>query len=238
MLSVGCGGGGRGGNDQVDSGPPWPSNPEVVLTTTFSDPTGDLEALPVGQDGPPYSGPVDFPQVDVTQVKLGVSDGHLYLRIQFSAPLPTAEVHILPAGEIEEQWVRSQGFSFSLNSDNNGATGGAGEGVSGVDLFFALGFRYSSGGSQTLAYANWSFPDGDIHHNARTVEGQLGAGGPGSDFALVRYPIATMGSYFPRGNTVAVGAWSEAESSSAGGARKYHHFAFDRVITNGTWAIP
>ncbi len=224
--------GGSGGNTFPD---PWPSNMGAVLTTMFTDPAGDQQALPPEQEGPPYPGPVPFPAVDVTEIAMGVDGDFLYMRVQFAGPIPTADVHIPADGVVEEQWVRSQGMNVSLNSDGNTATGGAGEGVTGVDVFFAVGFRY---GTQTLVYANWDFPDGDVHHAVHNAHGELGSGGPGHDFVVARYRVADLGAFFPRGELVDVGSWSEAESYNADGTLKYHHFAYDRAIDGGHWTIP
>ena len=68
-------------------------------------------------------------------------------------------------------------------------------------------------------------------------EAELGGGGPGHDYAIVRYRIVDLGAYVPRGEQVEVGSWSEAESFDAAGDLKYHHFAFDRMIEDDTWII-
>ncbi len=60
----------------------------------------------------------------------------------------------------------------------------------------------------------------------------------GTNFGIVRYDISELETYVPRGTTVDVGSWSEAESFDAQGELKYHHFAFDRVIDGGSWQIP
>ena len=70
------------------------------------------------------------------------------------------------------------------------------------------------------------------------MNGELGQGGPGHDFVFVRYDVSDLGSFFPHGQSVDIGSWSETESFDADGELKYHHFAFDRVIDGGVWAIP
>jgi hypothetical protein len=112
--------------------------------------------------------------------------------------------------------------------------GGGGEGVSGVDIFFAINFDY---GSRVQVYANYGFPTGDLHEPQGQEEAELGGGGPGHDYAIVRYRIVGLGAYVPRGEQVEVGSWSEAESFDAAGDLKYRHFAFDRVIEDDTWII-
>jgi hypothetical protein len=110
--------------------------------------------------GPPYSGPAPFPSVDVERVLLGIEGDFLFMRVDFAGAIPTAVVHIAESGETEEQWVRNQGFNVSVNSDGDIQTGGGGEGVSGVDIFFAINFDY---GSRVQVYANYGFPTGDLH---------------------------------------------------------------------------
>ena len=242
MLVIGCGpndaptGPGFGpGDDTVTFEAPWPEDLAATLTTVFTDGAGDQEALPPEMAGPPYSGPVPYPAVDVTEILLGADAEFMYMRVQFASTIPSAAVHVSEAGEIEEQWVRNQGMNVALNSDGDIDTGGGGEGVSGIDIFFAVGFEY---GQKTSVYANWDFPDGDLHNQMNHMLGEVGEGGVGHDFVLVRYDISQLGAFFPRGATVDVGSWSEAESFNQDGSLKYHHFAFDRVIDGGQWGIP
>ena len=68
--------------------------------------------------------------------------------------------------------------------------------------------------------------------------GELGEGGQGFDYVLVRYKIDELGAYFPLGSTIELGSWSEGESFNSDGTLKYHHFAFDRAIDGGRWSIP
>lgn len=213
---------------------PWPDDLNAVFDASFADPSGDQEGLPPEMAGPPYSGPVLFPSIDVTDVRLGVDGDFLYMRVQFAGPVPSDVVHVAQAGEVEEQWVKNQGMNVAANVDGDEATGGSGEGVSGIDIFFAVSFDY---GVQAQIYANYEFPDGDVHHHQNQIVGELGPGGPGHDFAVARYDVSSLGAFFPRGTTVEVGSWSEAESFNADGSLKYHHFAFDRVIDGGLWSI-
>ena len=213
----------------------WPADLAAVLTQSFPDGTGDLELMPPEQAGPPYSDPVPYPPIDITEIAVGVEGEYLYMRVDFAGTIPTDVVHVAAAGEVEEQWVKNQGMNIALNTDGDIQTGGGGEGVSGIDIFFAVSFDY---GLRDQVYANYDFPDGDLHHNQQQVEGELGDGGPGHDFALVRYDVSGLGSFFPGGQTVDVGSWSEAESFNADGSLKYHHFAFDRTIDGEQWSIP
>ena len=236
-----CGGGSTGPSDDGGGPPvtrfdaPWPSNLSTILTTAFADGVGDQEALPTWMAGPPYSGPVPFPSVDVTNISVGVDGQFLYMRVDYAGTIPDDAVHFQPAGEIEEQWVENQGMNIALNVDGDIGTGGGGEGVSGIDTFFAIGFDF---GVAPNIYSNWDFPDGDVHHNQHHREGELGEGGPGFSYAVARYDLTDLGAFFPFGTTVDVGSWSEAESFNQDGSLKYHHFAFDRVIDGGSWEIP
>jgi len=236
LLGSCGGGGGSSGLATATTFPdPWPPDLNVVLTTVFADGAGDQEAMPPAQAGPPYSGPVPFAPVDVTQIAVGIDGDFLYMRVDYLGVIPTAVVHIPAAGEVEEQWVRNQGMNIALNSDGNLATGGGGEGVSGIDIFFAISFEY---GTRNLIYANWDFPGGDLHFPTYQMDGELGEGGPGFNYAIVRYRIANLGPFLPFGQTVDIGSWSEAESYNADGSLKYHHFAYDRAIDGGSWTIP
>ncbi len=185
--------------------------------------------------GPPYSGPVSYPPVDVTEVAVGIDGDFLYMRVTYAGIVPSIVVHVPANGEVEEQWITNQGMNIALNTDGDQGTGGSGEGVSGVDIFFAVSFEY---GQRHQVYTNWDFPDGDIHNHVGHLEGELGEGGPGFDYALARYPITTLGAFLPRGSTVEIGSWSEAESYDGAGNLLYHHFAFDRVIDGQSWVIP
>lgn len=235
--TVACAGGGDStGPEGTTFDAPWPSNLNAVLTTTFTDPQGDQELLPPDQDGPPYSAPVAFPSVDITSIAVGVDGAFLYMRVDYAGVIPVDPAYIAPSGEIEEQWVTNQGMNIALNVDGDVGTGGGGEGVSGIDIFFAVSFDF---GDRSLIYVNWDFPDGDLHHNVSQMDGELGDGGPGEDYAVVRYDISNLGAFFPRGETVDIGSWSEAESYDApNGNLMYHHFAYDRVIDGGTWLLP
>lgn len=215
--------------------PTWPVDEVSLFSITFTDGTGDLAALPTAWEAPSYSGLVSYPPVDVERIRLGVQDDYLYMRVDFVAPIPDEPVHIPRSGEVEEQWVRNQGMNVALNTDGNRETGGGGEGVKGIDIFFAIALEY---GSRIEVYANYDFPTPDVHLNQSQIEGELGDGGPGHDFVLVRYDISGLGAYLPRSVPLEVGSWSEAESYDSDGTLKYHHFAFDRVIDGGIWTIP
>jgi hypothetical protein len=237
LLLGACGGGdptGPGGPDAFTYSEPWPNDVAPILTTVFVDGQGDQEALPPEMAGPPYSGVVRFPSVDVVRVAMGIEGDFLFMRVDFAGQIPTDVVHIPQNGEVEEQWVHNQGMNVSVNSDGDLETGGGGEGVSGVDIFFAVSFDF---GVRSQIYANYGFPTGDLHEAQGEEEAELGQGGPGYTYAIVRYRIADIRSYVPAGATVEVGAWSEAESFDAAGSLKYHHFAFDRVIDHQTWTI-
>ncbi len=110
MLLTACGGG--GGPTEADGSvafaypEAWPSDLAAVFTTTYVDGTGDQVALPPEMAGPPYSGPVPFPPVDVERVLLGIEGDFLFLRVDFAGAIPTAVVHIAESGETEDNtWI-------------------------------------------------------------------------------------------------------------------------------------
>ena len=219
LTLIACGGGGDGGGS--NSGPtpftfaePWPADMSAVYTITVNDTVDDLEIAPGG--APPYM--TDYPPVDVVGVSLGVDGDFLYVRFDFNAALPTGDVTIPDSPPVEAQIVENQSISVNFNSDGDLATGAGGEGIDGIDIFFALVLEY---GFEYMVYTNFGFPDGDIHHHQGHAEGELGDGGPGFDYAVLRFRISDFSAYFPRGETLEFGGWSEAESTL------YHHFAFD-----------
>lgn len=226
---TGCGSSSSGPSPSAD---PWPTSYGEILTASVTDPPNDLVKAP--QDAPPYSTPVSYPAIDVTRVSFGFRGKYLYLRVDFAGVLPKTVVSIPRTGDIEPQTVARQGFNLSVDADNSDATGTFGEGIAGIDIFYALGLYY---GDRTIAYANYDFPPpgdphyGDVHYNRGHLEGEVGEGGPGSSYLIVRFDTSSLGAYVPRGTTVEVGGWSEAESSL------YHHFAFDPLV-HGTWFIP
>lgn len=221
------------GNGLVD--PVDTTDYSAVFTDTINDSVNDLRLLPPEQGAPPYAEAYDLPYVDVTRILLGIDGIYLYLKVEFRGAIPTGEVPIMASGEVEAQIVTNQGMNVALNTDNNRETGGGGEGVQGIDIFFAVSFNY---GASNDIYCNYDFATNDVHDHQQQVTGKLLQGGPGSNFALVRYDISGLGEFFPRGTTVELGEWSEAESYNADGTLKYHHFAFDPIDQGVTWTIP
>ena len=72
----------------------------------------------------------------MTNVQLGVDGDWLYMRVDYYGVIPAAGVAIAADGEIEAQTVGGQGMNFAMNTDGDIQTGGGGEGVSGIDIFF------------------------------------------------------------------------------------------------------
>ena len=226
VPSLGCGGG--GGDSATD---PWPGDIGSILSSVLADPADDPEVAPGG--GPPYV--THYAPADIRDVSLGMDGKYLYMRLDFSGILPHGNVYVPADGVVEEQTVHGQSFSINLDCDNSDVTGANGEGVKGLDIYFAINMLY---GIETMAYANYDFPPpgdpnyGDVHYHNGHVEGEVGAGGPGYDFLLLRYDVSGVDPFFfPRGTTVEIGAWSEAESDL------YHHFSFD-PMNPSNWAIP
>ncbi|MBI5837260.1 MAG: hypothetical protein HZB25_08450 [Candidatus Eisenbacteria bacterium] len=227
ILPAGCG----DPTTQPAPSDPWPTDYTDIMAAGLTDPVGDLRLAPGG--APPYRQPVGYPPVDITRLSLGIHGKYLYMRADFSGPLPGARVSIPHSGEVEAQEVSSQAFNISVDSDNDDATGAWGEGIAGVDIFFAVKLEY---GQWSTAYANFGFPPPgnphyrDIHYNSGHIEGQMGPGGPGASYIIVRMDVSSLGTYLRPGSTVEIGGWSEAESNL------YHHFAFD-PLAPGQWTL-
>jgi hypothetical protein len=94
---------------------------------------------------------------------------------------------------------------FSLNVD----------GVDDIDIFFPVGFQY---GLRNNVYCNWDFMDNDVDKNQEHMEGEFGQGGSGYNYAIVRYDMSDLGSFFPRGQTVDIEPASECQSYNADGS--------------------
>ncbi|MCU7920048.1 MAG: hypothetical protein KZQ95_17085 [Candidatus Thiodiazotropha sp. (ex Epidulcina cf. delphinae)] len=226
VLLLGCGGddndSSSGGGPAINSvvfSDPWPTDINAVYSVASAESSGDHEIAPGG--APPYSTPVDYPPVDLIGLSMGVEGGFLYIRFDFAGVIPTATNPVAESGEVEAQTVLGQGISVNFNSDGDLNTGAGGEGIHGIDIFFAFSLEY---GRPPYVYADYGFPDGDIHHPLGHADGELGEGGPGYDYVLLRFLIADFADHFPKGETLDYGGWSEAESDL------YHHFAFDPMM--------
>jgi len=201
---------------------PWPEDYTSIFSYTIDDAGSDS-----GQDisgAPSYIDEIDYPAINVTKVSLGVEGKYLYMRLDYAGDVPSLPYQIAASGNIEAQTVEAQGTNIALEVDNNPDIGAIG-----VDIFFAVNFDY---GERTQVYANYDFSGtDDIHENNQHLEGELGEGGMGYDYVIVRYDTSGLGRFFPRGDTVMVRFWSEAESSL------YHHFAFEEIDAV-EWTIP
>lgn len=158
---------------------PWPTNYAPILTDQFVDPVGD-EMAPVGA----------YPSIDVTDLALGVSDDYLYIRIDFSAPIPTAPQDVSGVWPSPADSVKDHGFSFILNVD----------GQPGFDILFNCKLRYGGGYMLYVLRIEVS-PDLD----PLVGVGELGEGGSGFDYLIARYDVSNLGSLFPRGTAVSTG---------------------------------
>ena len=205
----------------------WVNAASQALTQSIADPTGDFEASPTG--GPPYSQPVAFSPADVTNVAFGLDENYLYVRLDYNGNIPDTPQSLSPAGEVESQMVLSQTFHLAMDTDNSDATGGTGQGVDGVDLCFALRADYGQG---FQVVASQSIPAGEISMLGGQIQGEIGAGGPGSKFVFARFGLAAIDlQVFAPGATIEVGGWSEAESDL------YNDMTSDSLrITS--WSIP
>jgi len=200
----------------------WPEDYTSILMYTIDDAGSAFDEDIF--DAPSYLNEIDYPPINVTKVLLGTEGKYLYMRLDYAGEVPSLPFQIMANGNIEAQTVEAQGTNIALEVDNNPDTGAVG-----VDIFFAVNFDY---GERTQVYANYDFSStDDIHENNQHLEGEVGDGGMGYDYVIVRYDTSGLGEYFPRGDTVIVEFWSEAESSL------YHHFAFEET-DQFEWTIP
>jgi len=229
LLLAACGGGG-GSSDQSPQ-PRVPTDIEQILTLKYLDPAGDQVLAPA--DAPPFL--IPYAPADITKIEAGLRWPTLYMRVTWAAPIPAQPVAIPAQGLLPAMTVPGHGMSLVLNSDNDATTGSNGaEMVAGVDIFFGVKVYY---GLPVGAYANFDFANGDIHLNRGHIEGTLLDGGAGSPTVLVAFDLTNTGTFFRRGLTVPIGAWSEAESYDGNGKLVFHHFAYDPVAAS-SWTIP
>lgn len=208
---------------------PWPEEYESIFSYTITDSEGDL--ILANSEAPNHL--YQFAPMDVKSIQIGLNGEYLYIRADYADTIPFEQVTVEESDTTELQHVRNQSISVVIDADNSDATGAAGDSVKGVDLFFAINFIY---GSYSMQYANFDFPDGNIHNNTGTTKGELGAGGPGTTFAIVRYKLSDISTYISAGKSVEIGGWAESESYKPDGSKSYHHFAFD-AFSPGTWTI-
>lgn len=218
-------------DEEVKPGLTLPSDIETILAKNHLDPANDQVIAP--QEGPPVV--FQYPPSDLVSVKLGVSGSVLYMRVTFAGVIPSGPFAIPAQGIFPMQVVKDQGMSLNMNIDNDLKTGAAGSPVmNGIDVFYGVKFVY---GDYSTAYVNYDFPGNDVHLNRGHLEGSFLEGGPGFDHVTVGFDISGLSSFFPRGRSVVIGAWSEAQSFRTDGSLLYHHFAFDPT-TAENWTIP
>jgi len=204
----------------------WPNNYTEIFKKEIVDEANDCIKAP--DEAPPYNVTINYSSIDVTKVYLGVTGNYLYMRLDFNGNIPVSNVSITANGEVENQIVMSQGTNVAFDVDNNDNTGLFGEELNGMDIFFAYTVIYDS---IDMAYAKYDFPTANTTDESRGhLDGEVGPGGPGYNYVIIRYNISNLGNYFPIGNNAEIGAWSEAQSNL------YHHYAFDRVSTSN-WII-
>ena len=92
---------------------------KLNLTFSLSYSANDQIAMPVEAAGPPYSGPVPYPSIDLIEVRLGVDSEFLYMRVEIAGPIPSQQVRFTQKGEMEDQIVMNQGMNIALNTDGN-----------------------------------------------------------------------------------------------------------------------
>lgn len=63
-------------------------------------------------------------------------------------------------------------------------------------------------------------------------DGEMGEGGLDYEYFVLRFLISDFTDYFPGGNTLDYGGWSEAESNL------YHHYAFYPMVPGTFYVQP
>jgi hypothetical protein len=188
---------------------PWPTNYAPILTDQFVDPGGD-EMAPAGV----------YPSIDVTDLALGISDDYLYIRVDFSAPIPTTPQDVSGVWPSPSESVKDHGFNFILNVD----------GQPGFDISFICKLRYGEG------YILYAFRIGVSPDLEPLVAvGELGEGGSGFNYLIARYDVSNLGSLFPRG--AAVSASFDASATAVDYDENTADAATDMVAV-GIWTIP
>jgi len=205
----------------------WVGDASAAMAESLSDPTDDFE---LGDGGaPPYSSPVAYSPIDVTQVVFGLVGNYLYLQLDFNGIIPTGPQTIPASGEVEQQHVLSQSFNFAMDTDRSDATGGSGGGIDGVDLCFGVRVDY---GSSLQMDATYGVPSGPARTSGPQLQGELGAGGPGTNYVLMRFDVSGISpTILPRGESVEVGGWAVAASDL------YDDLSTD-TLRSGSWFVP
>ena len=157
------------------------------------------------------------------------------VRVDLADVIPVDDVLVAAAGEVEAQTITGQSFSIAMDTDNSDLTGagaatrGLGSSIAGVDILFQIVMGY---GGLTEVFANWDFAGGDFGLPGDQLAGELGEGGPGYDYFVLRYPIDSIPAFFfPAGSLIEIGGWSDAESDL------YEQFVSDLLSTT-SWSIP
>ena len=199
---------------------PWPEDYTSIFSYIIDDAGSDFDGGI--SDAPTYIDEIDYPAANITKISLGIEGKYLYMRLDYASEVPSLPFQIAAEGNIEAQVVEAQGTSVALDSDNNPNTGAE---FSGIEIFFSVNHDY---GEKTEAYAKYNLSNAD---SVLYLYGEVGDGGMGYDYVVVRYDTSGLGRFFPRGDTVMVEFWSEAESDL------YRHFAFEEADVVD-WEIP
>jgi hypothetical protein len=191
--------------------PPWPTNYAPILTDQYVDAVGD-EVSPLGVG--------TYPSIDVTDVALGVDNDYLYIRVDFAVPIPTVHQDVSGVWPFPSEYVKDQGFRLNLNVD----------GQFGGDVLFTCKLRYGEG--YVLYVLSVEVP---ANLDPLVGVGELGEGGSGYDYLIVRFDVSELGSLFPRGTAVTAGLDASADSVDADD--NMADSAWDNVSV-GVWNIP
>lgn len=195
---------------------PWPEDLELIWLYNITDPLGDFENVSE-IEGPQTI--IPYPPCDILSVKWGIHGEFFYLQVEYADIIPNQNV------SIQSNLVHGQSMSVAFDTDNNSSSGT----LWGVEVFFAVGYIYEE--SSVKVYAGFDFLNEDIHSMQRSEPGELGFGGIGYDYVIVRYNLTILGDAFPGGYFTPWWSWSEAESDI------FHHFALDE-LGQGNWSCP
>ncbi|MBT3363171.1 MAG: hypothetical protein HN929_12040 [Chloroflexi bacterium] len=199
---------------------PWPDDYALIFTYTIDDSGSDFDQNISG--APAYIDEINYSPINVTKVWLGMDGDYLYMRLDYASTIPDDPLWIAATGNVQEQTVGVQGTSLALDVDSNPDTGAE---FSGIEIFFSVNHEY---GSRSEAYAKYDLSALVV---VKHLDGEVGDGGMGDNYVIVRYDTSQLGEYFPRGDTVMLEFWSEAESDL------YHHFDFEEIDAV-QWTIP
>jgi hypothetical protein len=195
----------------------WPEDYDAILTKVITDPAGDISP--------------DMISADLTEVAMGVDGGYLYVRTRWAATTPTSAIDIPPTYPGEQRAVTGHSLYIQMTW---GRPDGRGLKL-GVELEYDDYPFFDEDCVNAIAETG-NDPFGDSREAYEF--GEYGEGGPGADCTIVRYALADLGAWFPRGQTVQIDftCYARAEDLSD------DYAVFDKYAPDGiestTWLLP